>query len=119
MTVPRPLTCRDLVGSERKLAATIHRLGFGRLLFLQIRHGEPLFGPSTTVIRDVKFGAQKVPSEFGDDYLLKQQTTELFEYVRSIGCGAIRVLEIRHGLPFSMEIDVTDAEVGHAVDEAR
>jgi hypothetical protein len=30
---------------------------------------------------------------------------ELFEYVREVDAGEIRTLEIRHGLPFSMEVE--------------
>jgi hypothetical protein len=35
---------------------------------------------------------------------LKQQTAQLFEFVRSVDAGEIRVLEVRGGLPFAMEI---------------
>ncbi|MBE7542238.1 MAG: hypothetical protein HS123_07715 [Solibacteraceae bacterium] len=36
---------------------------------------------------------------------LKSQVADLFEYVRAVDEGEIRALEIRHGLPFSMEIE--------------
>jgi len=37
---------------------------------------------------------------------LKPQVTELFEYIRAVDAGEIRTLEVKHGLPFSMEIEM-------------
>jgi hypothetical protein len=39
------------------------------------------------------------------DFELKTQMAEFFEYVRAVDAGEIRCLELRHGLPFSMEIE--------------
>jgi len=33
------------------------------------------------------------------------QVAELYQYVRSVDSGEIRTLEVKSGLPFSMEID--------------
>jgi len=40
-----------------------------------------------------------------DEFELKRQVAELFDYVRTIEAGEIRCLEVRHGLPFSMEVE--------------
>jgi hypothetical protein len=37
---------------------------------------------------------------------LNSEIAEFFEYVRGIEAGEIRCLEIRHGLPFTMEIEL-------------
>ena len=83
------------------------RMGFGRFKYLRIDGGELVLDPWPTSVRDVKFGsvdpgAAKEPSA---DFELKAQVAELFAYVRSVDAGEIRILEVKHGLPFSMEIE--------------
>ncbi len=99
-------TTRDLSASERLLVEAMRELGFGRFEFVQIRNGQPIVDPLPTAVRDVKFGA-KAPSNTDPpgDFDLKRQVVELFEYTRSVNAGEIRTLEVRHGLPFSMEIE--------------
>ena len=90
------------------------RLGFGRFEYLRIDGGELVLHPSPRVVRDVKFGsvdpgaAKETPADFG----LKTQVAELFAYIRSVYAGEIRTLEVKHGLPFSMEIE-------HRLEEGR
>ena len=43
------------------------------------------------------------PDNQSGEFELKQQTAQLFEFVRSVDAGEIRVL-VRGGLPFIMEI---------------
>jgi hypothetical protein len=45
------------------------------------------------------------------DFQLKRQVVELFEYVREVDEGEIRCLEIRHGIPFSMDVEVTGTSI--------
>ncbi len=98
---------RDLLASERALVDAMTRLGFGRFEFLRIDRGELVLNPWPPAVRDVKFGCQDpgaaktVPSEFE----LKPQVAELFAYVRTVHSGEIRSLEVKSGLPFSMEIE--------------
>lgn len=103
----RLVDTRDLRPSERELVRAMNRLGFGRFEYLRIDGGELVLDPWPTVVRDVKFGcadpgAAKVPPA---DFELKAQVAQLFEYVRSVDAGEIRTLEIKHGMPFSMEIE--------------
>jgi hypothetical protein len=101
-----PQSTQDLRNSERQFVAGLQRLGHGRLQGLAIRHGELVLDPWPTTIRDVKFGARaNQPEPKADDFLLKQQLVEFFEYVRSVESGVIRVLEVKNGLPFSMSIE--------------
>jgi len=104
----RPTSTRNLLPSERTFVTAMSHLGFGRFEYLRIEHGELVLDPWPTVVRDVKFGSQdpgasKIPP---DEFELKPQVAELFEYVRSVDAGEIRTLEIKHGLPFSMEIEM-------------
>ena len=104
----RPTSTRDLLATERTFAASMSALGFGRFEFLRIERGEIVLNPSPTAVRDVKFGSQdpslsrNLPTEFA----LKPQVAELFEYVRAVDIGEIRTLEVKHGLPFSMEVEM-------------
>jgi hypothetical protein len=86
----------------------MQQLGFGRFEFLQIRNGELVLDPWPTTVRDVKFGAADPVAlrQFPEVFELKQQVAELFEYIRSVDAGEIRTLEVKNGLPFSMEIEL-------------
>jgi hypothetical protein len=104
----RLASTRDLRPSERAFVASMSALGFGRFEYLRIERGELVIDPWPIVVRDVKFGSQdpgaaKVPP---DEFDLKPQVAEFFEYVRSVDAGEIRTLEVKHGLPFSMEIEM-------------
>ena len=104
MTKPQSTT--DLVPSEERFMRALHRLWFGRIEHLRIQRGEVVLEPWPTTVRDVKFGSDSpVRSELPETFELKRQVAELFEYVREVDAGEIRTLEIRHGLPFSMEIE--------------
>jgi hypothetical protein len=104
----RPASTRDLLPSERTFAAAMSSLGFGRFEYLRIERGELMLDPWPGVVRDVKFcshdpGAAKTPPA---DFELKPQVAELFEYIRDVDAGEIRTLEVKSGLPFSMEIEM-------------
>ena len=104
----RPVSTRDLLASERTFVAAMTNLGFGRFEYLRIERGELVLHPWPGVIRDVKFGshdpgaAKTIPADFE----LKPQVAELFEYIRDVDAGEIRTLEVKSGLPFSMEIEM-------------
>ena len=71
--------------------------------------------PSSTrrprVVRDVKFGGENGPRpESGlHDFALKAQVRELLEHLDAIGTGTIRTLEVKHGLPFRMQVEEVTA----------
>lgn len=102
----RPATTRDLLPSERAFLDATHRLGYGRFELLRIENGELVLDPWPLTIRQVKFGAsdQGCEDEPCAEFRLKAQLATLFEYIRSIEAGEIRLLEIRGGLPFTMQV---------------
>ena len=69
---------------------------------------------SLTIVRSVKFGdaTPNRPDNQSGEFELKQQTAQLFEFVRSVDAGEIRVLEVRGGLPFTMEIKFASGHRG-------
>ena len=107
----RPKSTRDLSPSERRFVLTMHQLGFGRFESLRIERGELVLDPWPTTVRSVKFSPADSATQNGipDEFELKRQVAEFFELVRTVESGEIRCLELRHGLPFSMEITVGPA----------
>jgi hypothetical protein len=84
----------------------MRRLRFGRFESLPIERAELVLGPWPKMVRDVKFCSKaNQPETTGAEFLLKEQVVELLEYVRGVESGEIRVLEVKNGLPFSMEIE--------------
>jgi hypothetical protein len=102
-----PASTSDLRPPERAFVTAMRQLRFGRFESLRIERGELVLDPWPATVRSVKFASEgsatfQTPP---DEFQLKRQVVELFEYVRTIDTGEIRYLEVRHGLPFSMEID--------------
>ena len=89
----------------------MQRIGFGTIEQLVIRQGEPVLDPPPKVVRDVKFGAENGPRPESDlnDFVLKAQVRDLFEQFDVMGNGTIRCLEVKHGLPFRMQVEEVSA----------
>jgi hypothetical protein len=73
---------------------------------IRIRGGALVLDPWPTVVQVLKFGGaeNQAPSPSAD-FELKNSLADLFEYIRGVDDGVIRCLDIRHGLPFSMEVE--------------
>ena len=89
----------------------MQQVGFGSFESVRIESGELVLDPWPTTIRGVKFGSEdrSRPIAPPAEFQLKRQVVELFEYVREVDAGEIRRLEIRHGLPFAMEVALLGA----------
>jgi len=89
----------------------MQRIGFGTIEQLVIRQGEPVLNPPPKVVRDVKFGAENGPRPESDlnDFVLKAQVRDLFAQFDALGNGTIRCLEVKHGLPFRMQVEEASA----------
>jgi hypothetical protein len=111
--VNRPASTHDLLPSERLFVDALRSLAYGRFEHIRVSAGELVLSPAPLSIRTVKFGsttlqAENLPSEFA----LKKQFAEFFEQVREIGEGEIRILEVRAGMPFVMEVESRHNETG-------
>jgi hypothetical protein len=105
----RPASTKDLLASERSLLDAMRAIEFGQIEFLRICAGEPVLDPWPTAVRNVKFGGdshEPRPTR-NREFELKQEAADLFEYMRDVEDGEIRTLVVRHGLPFSMEIELS------------
>ncbi len=108
-----PTITSHLLASEAAFLASMQNLGFGRFEYLQIRGGELVLDPWPAAIRDIKFGTPVTTGNVaGSDSELRPQVSEFFGYVRDVDAGEIRELEVRHGLPFSMEIELDGGRRG-------
>jgi hypothetical protein len=112
--IGRPTSTRDLSPVERRFVHAMNDLWFGRFEFLRIECGELVLDPWPPTVRGVKFGSGDAATgkPVLDDFELKGQVAEFFEYAREVSAGEIRILEIRHGLPFSMEVELSGAQAG-------
>ena len=92
--------------SRQRLVELMQDINFGRLDDVQVRNAEPQFDPFPEVVREIKFGGENGarPERRADDFLLKTQVVELFDYLDRAGDCRIETLEIKHGLPFRMLI---------------
>lgn len=108
----RPTSTRDLRRSERRFAVGMNKLEFGRYERVRIEGGELVLDPWPTAVRGVRFGAAAPSKSLPGEHELAAQVAEFFGYVRSVESGEIRCLEVRHGLPFSMEIDDLPSAAG-------
>lgn len=109
----RPTSISDLRASERTFVASMAALGFGRFEYIQIRGGQLVLNPGPSAVRDIKFATPPntgKPSEPNTE--LRPQVAEFFAYVRAVDTGEIRELEVRHGLPFGMQVDVAGTVPG-------
>ena len=106
MKALRPVSTQDLTASEHRFVDFIHKLDFGRIESLRIERGQLILDPWPATAKEVKF-CSRADRSYGDvkDFSLKQQLVELVEYVRNTERGEIRRLEIKNGLPFSMEVE--------------
>jgi len=94
----------------------MQHLHFGRFEGLQILNGELILDPFPISMREYKFGLDRgdETAPRSAEFQLKRQVLELIQFVRSLHKGEIHCLEIRHGLPFAMEVrnDACRTEAG-------
>jgi hypothetical protein len=103
--VSRLTSTSDLRSSERIFVTAMQRLGFARFESLRIVNGELVLEPWPKTPHLVKFGSEDMPTSLpAAEFCLKRQVGQFFEYIRAVDAGEIRCLEVRHGLPFSMEV---------------
>lgn len=100
-------TKSSLSDSHRRLVELMQRLNFGRIENLIVRDGAPVFDPAPKVIQKVKIGGENGPRPelSSEDFRLKKQTIELLEAITDLGAGTVLTIDVKHGLPFAVEIE--------------
>jgi len=96
------LSKQDLSPSRASLIELMQEVNFGRIENLLIRDCDPVLNPKPRVVREHKFGGENGPRPERDhnDFKLKGQIIELFEFFDELGNGIIEAIEVKHGLPF-------------------
>ena len=100
-------TKQSLTPARRRLLTLMQEMNFGRIEGLSIRKGEPVFDPMPRIVRQIKFCAENGPRREKklNDFNLKNQVVELFAAMDQIENGIIETLEVKHGLPFLMNLE--------------
>lgn len=107
----QPISKSSLSEAQCRLVELLQNLNFGRIEGLHVKAGEPIFDPAPRVLRRLKIGGDNNPrpETVLPDFWLKQQTVEMLEAIAELGEGEVLSIEVKHGLPFSMEVDVSGA----------
>ena len=97
----------SLKSSQCRLVELIQQINFGLIDRLQVRDGQPVLDPPPRIVQKVKLGGDgdRGPVTTSEDYLLKSQVIELLATIAGINDGEVLRIEVKHGLPFSMEIE--------------
>ena len=100
-------TKSSLSAAQTQLVQLRQAVNFGRVEALQVTQGQPSFDPPPRVIQKLKFGGENGPrAEIGyGDFHLKHGVVELLELIGGMEQGEIRTIEIRFGLPFTVELE--------------
>jgi hypothetical protein len=101
-------TFSSLPAPHQRLVRLMQEIGFGHIDNLMIRDGLPIFDPPPRVIVDIKFGADNGPHTqlANPEFALKQSIADLIAQLAQIGTGMVVCLMVRHGLPFSMNVEM-------------
>ena len=101
-------TKSSLSPARRRLLETFQKLNFGRLENLSVSGGEPDFSHPPRLVRDIKIGAQNGPrpEASSPDFLLRNEFIEFFQHLEQLGNGTVECVEVRHGLPLKMEVQI-------------
>lgn len=102
-----PISKSTLSKAQSDLVGLLQRLNFGRIEGLIIRSGEPVFDPAPRVVQKLKMGGDNGPRPEAalQDFWLKRNTVEMLQAIASLGDGEVLAIEVKHGLPFSMEVE--------------
>ncbi len=96
-----------LLPAQVELVELMQHLDFGIVEGLVIRDGLPVLDPRPRIVRDVKFGAGNGRRDEAGltDFALKSNVQELMNTFACLGNATVHRLEIKHGLPFRMQVE--------------
>jgi hypothetical protein len=102
----QPSTKSSLSAAQAQLVELFQALNFGRVEALRVSRGQPTFDPPPRVVQKLKFGGENGPrAEIGyGDFRLKHGIVELLELISGIEEGKIISIEVRFGLPCTVEL---------------
>ncbi|MCP4662414.1 MAG: hypothetical protein GY856_44010 [bacterium] len=85
----------------------MQRLNFGTLKNLRVIDGEPELHDDFECIAIYRFPGDNSPrpETVREDFALPAEVVELIEALQDLYCRRIARVEVRHGLPFKMEVE--------------
>ena len=104
---PHPPTLSNLSPAWQDLIRRMQRLNFGYFTNVCVENGEPKFDEHTGSVALYKFPGENAPRPESDldDFALTAEACEFIEAVRKLRTKRIFKIQVRHGLPFQMEVD--------------
>ena len=103
----KQIRASDLPAPCRLFLRLAHRVHFGQILKLRVRDGLPVWDPPPRVIHVFKLDDSEKPPRLpaDEDFVLKAAAVRFFEMLDHIGSGTVASIEIKHGLPFRIEVE--------------
>ena len=94
----------ELSPPRQALIRQCQRMDFGRILSLEVRNGEPVLGPATAVLLDVKLDSAETsrPEHNPVDFVVCGAIVRLLATLDAIGNGSVEHVEVRAGIPVRM-----------------
>jgi len=105
--VNQPITKSVLSEPQSRLVELLQRINFGRVERLFVKTGMPVFEPPPRIIQKLKMGGDNAARPEADlqDFFLKRPTIEMLQAITDLGDGEVLSIEVKHGLPFAIEIE--------------
>src|SRR5262245_51472004 len=109
-----PTTKSSLSDPLHRLLEMMQFINFGRIESLRVHGGQSVFEPPPRIIQQLRLGGENCTrTEAGlQDFWLKQQTIEMLRAIADLGDGEVSVIEVKHGLPYTVEIERQASQVG-------
>lgn len=97
----------SLTPTQVRLLSLMQEMNFGRIEGLAVVNGNPVFDPPPRIVRQVKFGSENGPRREKNmiDFNLKEQVVEFFSALSRLKNGTVESIEVKHGLPFLMNLE--------------
>ena len=97
---------KDLPPGRNWIVGLMQYINYGRIQFLPVRGGDPVFGKSLQWQIDYKVCAENGPRpEMAlGDYLLRKEVISMFECFQKLGNGIVVNIEVKGGLPFMITV---------------
>ena len=92
---------------RQRLVRLMQQVNFGRIEGLLVVRGDPVFRPAPRTLQAIKLGGDNGPRQESSlrDFRLAAEVVDLLDRLNQLGDGRVERLDVRHGLPFLMEIE--------------
>lgn len=102
------MTKQELSEPLQKLIEMMQAINFGHITGLAVTAGQPDFSQPYRTIRSVKMtGGENGPrsESLSPDFELRKEHLALMDLIAGLPDGTCLTIDVRHGLPFMIEIE--------------